>query len=229
MKIPGKIIRLISCTAMFLCIAGCEVGDITEFGFDGAISGTVKDQDGRIVSGSIISGNLAVQALGESDQVTTEMRVKGDGTYQNTKLYPKKYKIWITGPVILVTDTITIDFSKERTVVKDLVVIPFVTISLPMVIGSPGSSSVDIGYDMTGNDGMTLSKRELYCSTNPYPDASTGSGPFYETKTIALIADEGEAAVTGLVPKTKYYIRIGAQATGASGFNYSDQIIITTR
>jgi hypothetical protein len=214
---------------LLLWVTGCEVEDITDFGFDSAISGTVKDQEGNIVAGHITSNNLVVQALGEGDEVTTDMRVKGDGTYQNTKLYPKKYKIWISGPVTLATDTLVIDFSQEKVVMKDLIVIPFVTINQPVVVGSPTLSTVDINYDMIGNEGKVVSARELYCSTNPYPDASTGSGSFYETKTVALAADEGSVSVTDLAPKTKYYIRIGAKASGASGFNYSEQIVVTTQ
>ena len=229
MKILRKIKSLLFYGLLLLWATGCEVEDITDFGFDGAISGTVQDQEGNIVAGNITSNNLVVHALGEGDEVPTDMRVKGDGTYQNTKLYPKKYKIWITGPVTMMEDTIVVDFSVEKVVVKDLVVVPFATISPPAVVGSPTNSTVDINYIISGNDGKVVEERALYCSTNPYPDASTGSGPFYDTKTVALTTDEGSVSVTDLTPKTKYYIRIGAIASGASGFNYSEQIVITTQ
>lgn len=229
MKISGKFKIAIFCLTMLLGVASCEPDDIVDFGFDGSFSGTLKDQNGNIVPGDITSGSLVVRALGDGDQVSTDMRVKGDGTFQNTKLYPKMYKIWIAGPVTLVTDTLFIDFSKEKSAMKDLVVTPFVTISQPVVAGNPTSTSVDIDYDITGNDGKTISKRELYCSTNPYPNTSTGSGPFYETKKVTLNTDEGNISVADLKPQTKYFIRIGAQAAGASGFNFSEQIVITTQ
>src|SRR5690606_20572769 len=152
---------------------------------------TVQDQGGNIVAGNITSNNLVVRALGEGDEVPTDMRVKGDGTYQNTKLYPKKYKIWITGTATMMEDTMVVDLSVGKVVVKDLVVVPIATISPPAVVGSPTNATQDISYDITGNDGKVIEERELYCSTNPYPDASTGSGPFYNTKTVALPTDEG--------------------------------------
>jgi hypothetical protein len=227
MNISGKIKVCAFYLSMILWATSCENGDVTDFGFDGSFSGTLKDESGKVVPGNITTSNLVVKALGEGDQVTTDMRVNGDGTYQNTKLYPKKYKIWVSGPVTLVTDTMVVDFAKEKSVKQDLVVTPFVSISAP-VASSPASTSVDISYSITPDVGKVVSKRELYCSTNPYPDASTGSGPFYKTVKVTLASDEGSATVSGLTPQTKYFIRVGAQATGASGFNYSEQIEIVT-
>ena len=224
MKISGRITLLILCLTTLMGVTGCDE-NVVDFGFDGALSGTVVDENGNIVAGDITSNNLVLKALGEGDQVTTDIRVQGDGTFQHTKLYPKPYKIWLEGPVTLVTDTLVIDFSEQKTVAKDLVVIPYVSFSTP-VAGSPGESAT-IDYSMSANEGKVISKRELYCSTVPYPSGSTGSGPFFETIEVQLDTDAGTATVEGLAPQTKYFIRIGAQTTDA-GFNYSEQIVITT-
>jgi hypothetical protein len=214
---------------MTVWAASCENEDITDFGFDGSFSGTLKDESGNIVPGDITSNGLVVKALGEHDhQVTTDMRVNGDGTYKNTKLYPQTYKIWVSGPVTLVTDTVIIDFAKQKQVNQDLVVSPYVRVGKPVVVGNPSGTSVDVSYEMTPDDGKIVSKRELYCSTNPFPNATTGSGPFYETKKVTLNADAGTATVADLDPHTKYYVRVGVQAKGSSGFNYSEQIALET-
>lgn len=208
--------------------SGCQNEAIVDFGFDGSFTGTVVDQNGNVVAGNITNNNLVVRALGERDQVSTDMRVDGDGTFGNTKLYPKKYKIWISGPVTMLTDTMVIDFAKEKIVMRDLEVVPFLSVAPPELLGSPSSSSVEIRYNITGNEGKVSQKRELYLSTNPYPDASTGSGPFFHSKVVALPTDAGTVSVEGLTAKTKYFVRIGAQAAGATGINYSEQIIINT-
>src|SRR5690606_33953181 len=80
-------------------VLSCKDEDIVDFGFDGSIAGTLKDPQGNVVPGSITSANFVVRALGQGDQVTTDMRIKGDGTFANTKLYPKPYKVWVAGPV----------------------------------------------------------------------------------------------------------------------------------
>jgi hypothetical protein len=209
-------------------VLACKDEDIVDFGFDGSIAGTLKDPQGNVVPGSITSANFVVRALGQGDQVTTDMRIKGDGTFANTKLYPKPYKVWVAGPVSLVTDTMVIDFSKQRAVVQDIVVKPFVRIDRPEVVANQTGTSVDIDYEMIPDDGKTVDRREVYFSTNPYPDTNTGSGPYYHTVKVTLPSDNGNISVTGLTSKTKYYVRIGAQAVGASGFNYSEQIVITT-
>lgn len=227
MKILDKIKSLIFCLLFLLLITGCQKL-VTDFGFDAAISGKVVDQAGNIVPGDITTTNLSVKALGDGDKVTMDMRVKGDGTYQNTKLFPKKYRIWITGPVTPVADTLRVDLAANKTIVNDFVVIPFITVDKPAVVGSPAATSANVSYGMTANSGKVVSKRELYCSNVPYPNASTGSGPFFNTVKVTLTTNSGTAAVTGLTASTTYYLRIGVQATGATGMNYSDQITFST-
>ena len=98
MKPIEKIKYYILCSVICLLMAACNK-TITDFGFDGILSGTVKTPDGKIVAGDITNNILYVQALGDGDVNPTIMRVKGDGTYQNIKLFPSKHKIWITGAV----------------------------------------------------------------------------------------------------------------------------------
>ena len=226
MKISGIKSALVFSLSILVVLSGCDE-TITDFGNNGAISGTLQDEAGNVVPGNITSSVLVVKALGEGDQVSTDIRVTGDGTFQHTKLFPKTYKVWVSGPVSLVTDTLMIDFSKQKSVEQDLVVVPFVSISKP-VAGSTTATSIDVTFDMAANEGKTIAKREVYVSTNPYPDTSTGSGPFYHTKKATLNADQGTVSVTGLTGQTKYFIRVGAQATGASGFNFSEQLVVTT-
>jgi hypothetical protein len=226
MNLIHKLKTLAVCGLLLLTLTNCERG-VTDFGFDGSISGTVKDQAGNIVPGTTTSNAMTVQVMGETDKVVTIIRIKGDGTYQNTKLFPSKYRIWISGPATLVGDTVRADLSAERVLMKDLVVVPFISIK-PPTAGASTATSLDVNFDMTANSGKTVATREVFCSTNPYPDASTGSGPYYDTKRVALTTNSGKTTVTGLVSKTKYYIRIGAQATGASSMNYSDQITVMT-
>jgi hypothetical protein len=156
-----------------------------------------------------------------------DMRVKGDGTYQNTKLYPKNYRVWVTGPITLVDDTLRVDFTTNKVVSHDFIVTPFISLDVPMV-GSSTATTAVVSFAMTPNSGKTVSKRELYCSTNPYPNASTGNGPFFHTVKVTLTANSGSANITGLTANTTYFVRIGAQATGATGMNFSDQITFTT-
>ena len=227
MNIVRKIYSLLSCAVLLFSVTACGDHNVTEFGFDGSFSGTLRDEAGNIVPGNITSGALVVKALGEGDEVSTDMRVKGDGTYRNTKLYPKKYKIWVSGPVMPVTDTMIVDFAKQKNVQEDIVVTPFVSIAKPAIVGSP-SITTEVSFEMAPADGKAISKRELYCSTNPFPDASTGSGAFYETRKLTLDSDSGTVDISELKPHTKYYVRVGAQATDASGFNYSEQIEFMT-
>jgi hypothetical protein len=197
------------------------------YGNDRAVSGTMKDKAGNIIAGDITTTDLIVKALGAGDVVTTDMRVAGDGTFGNDKLFAKKYAIWVSGPVIT-SDTFTVDLKAEKKVAHDFLVTPFVLINTPAVSGNLTATTVDIQYAMTVLSGHTVTKRELYCSTNPFPNAIIGSGYGYTTTKVTLTGDAGTATVTGLVTKTQYYIRVGTQTSDGKGFNYSPQIMITT-
>lgn len=212
-----------------LIISGCEKGRIIDFDNDRILSGTVKDEEGNIVPGDIASENLAVYVLGETETKPTIIRVKYDGTYENTRLFYQKYKVWLSGPAFPIepVDTVVVDFTNNKSFLLDWKVVPYLTIDLPVISGDITATSVNISYNIKGNNGKTADVRELYCSTSPYPNTSTGSGPGYSTKEVKMKNDNGVVAVPGLSPGTKYYLRIGARAAGA-GFNFSDQITFTT-
>jgi hypothetical protein len=226
MKIINKIGFLILSGLFLQMLGGCTKA--LDYGNICTISGTLKDASGNIVAGDVTTTNLMVRVLATGELVTTDLRVLGNGTFQNTKLYQKKYKVWVAGPVTMVGDTLRPDLSVTSTFKQDIVVIPFITVAVPAVAVQPTTTTVSISYALTANSGKTISKRQLYISTNPYPNASTGNAYNYTTQTVTLTTDSGTAAITGLVTGTTYYVRIGAQATGAAGFNYSDQIIIKT-
>jgi hypothetical protein len=233
MKITLKVIKIMFGLSLFMLLTSCNE-DVTEFGFDGAISGMIKDQNGNFVAGDITSTNLRVMARGEGDNATIDMRVKGDGTYGNTKLYPKKFEITVSGPVTLVGNPLQVDFSKNKNVTHDFVVIPFVTAKPPVVVGSPTSNGITISYETMANEGRKIDRVRAFCSTNPYPNGSTGDGPYFHTKTQSRTLNPtvdtatGNFTFTGLTPGTKYHIRLEARAGGQTLLNFSDQIIVTT-
>ena len=227
MKI-SDILKYIVFSVLFVFVnISCDE-NVTDFGFDGAISGTIKDQAGNIIAGDISSNTLLVKGLTEGDIVTTDIRVKGDGTYQHTKLYPAPTKFWITGPVKMVGDTLRINFSDNNVVQHDFVVEPFLTMKSPVLVGEPEATSVTVSYEIVPNDENVAEQRTIYCSTIPYPSSSIGSGPRYETKSVDVLTNKGSTTITELASKTKYFIRVGARAKGSNSLNFSNQIIVTT-
>jgi hypothetical protein len=202
--------------------------EVTEFGFNGSINGQIKDNDGTLIYGDMTSNNILVKLLGDGDIQTIDIRVKGDGTYQNTKMYPKFHRVWVEGPIVK-TDTVSIDFSAELNQVKDLTVTPLIS---PKVInGTVSGTSIKVEYLIVCNAGNTIKRKEIYCSTVPYPTGSTGSMTnVYFTKTVLLpSALSGTVTISDplIVSGTKYYLRIGALANKGVLLNYSNQIEIT--
>lgn len=214
---------------IILVTTGCN-DPITEFGFDGKLSGKIMDSsDGSTIHGDITSGSFIVNALGENDEVSMVMRVQGDGTFANSKLYPQMYEVWVVGPFLeSPSERITIDLNGGKEVIHNFELTPLLSISTPELEGIPSSNEITLRYSISGNDGHVTEQRELYCSTVKYPSASTGSGPGWHTVSVSLSGDQNTVTIPDLESGTRYFIRIGAKATDSDAWNYGDQIEINT-
>lgn len=208
-----------------ILLSNCEE-EITDFGYDGHISGKVEDQSGNLVSGDVTSENLTVYVLAEDEREPIRIRVKGDGSYENTSLYPQKYTIWIDNGIVP-SDELTVDLT-DGPVSHDFTVTPFLTISNPSVDGSPSSNEVTVSYNISENEGYEVEERVVYVSTVSYPSHTTGSGPYWETISQELPDNQGSITVEGLSSNTDYFIRVAARAKGSSHWNLSGQVEITT-
>jgi len=197
----------------------------TDFGFDGSIKGTVKDSNGTPLYGDINSNNVIVRLLGENDSEPIDIRVNGDGTYRNSMMFPKPHKVWVEGPIVY-SDTVVIDFSTDADQIHDFTVTPLVKPNIAN--GTANGTSIIVEYSIVPDGSVTVSKKEIYCSTVKYPTSSIGSMTnVYTTKTVTLPALSGNATITGLVSGTKYYLRIGSLANTSKIMNYSNQIEVT--
>ncbi|KAF0238601.1 MAG: hypothetical protein FD181_813 [Prolixibacteraceae bacterium] len=220
-----KIISVILITVFWM--TGCNK-DETDFGFDASFSGILKDRAGKIVAGDITNNNLRVNVLSEGDLSPVIIRVKGDGTYQNTKIFPSKAKIWVSGPVAMTSDTLRVDFKETPVIMHDFVVEPFISFVTPTVVSAPTETSVSIRYEIIPGTGKEINLRQVFVSSSPFPNATTGSGAFFQTLSASMTTNSGTVTVSGLSSKTKYYIRIAARAAGTTAFNFSEQILTNT-
>lgn len=216
-----KYIKLLILVFVSVIMLKCEY-QVTEFGFDAAIQGMVKDNNGTPLHGDMSSNNLVVKLLGDGDQQPIEIRVNGDGTYQNVKMFPKKHDVWLEGPIVN-SEHVSVDFAANPSQNLDFTVTPLISPKLNSATGS--GTSISISYVVSPNDGNTISKMEVYCSTVKYPTAAIGSrANVYFTKTVTLSEPSGSVEIDELESGVKYFVRIGAQAKGAATMNYSNQI-----
>lgn len=187
------------------------------------ITGTIKDNNDIPLNGDLNSNNIIVRLLGEGDKSTIDIRVNGEGEYTNNKMFSKTYKAWVEGPIVT-SDTIIVDLSAGDKV-EDFVVTPliFAKVINSTVVGT----SISVDYSLLENAGNAIDKKEVYCSTVPYPTASIGSRTnVYFTKTVQVVASNGSVLIDDL-PPGRYYIRIGAKAKSSVLVNYSNQFEVT--
>lgn len=221
----NKYVFLLLATVYMAFVSGCD-GEIYDFGYDGEISGTITDQQGNIVSGDITVADLTVIALGEDDIEPIRMRVKGDGTYGNHKMFPQSYEVWIEGPVDAPAP-VMVDLSGND-MVHNITVMPWLTMHTPELVGSPSSDEVTVSFQITENNGHVAEARLVYVSTGQYPSRSTGSGITWHTRQASMDENEGTVTVGNLEPDTRYFIRIAARAEGTNLWNLSDHTEFNT-
>ena len=216
-----KYMKLVILVLISFTLIQCEF-EVSEFGFDGSIKGTVMDNNGNPVYADINSNTLIVKLLGEGDEQAIEIRVAGDGTYQNTKMFPKSHEVWVEGPIVSSTP-VTVDFSADASQEIDFTVTPLIS---PVLNNASGSgTTITVDYAITPNGVNTVEKMEVYVSTVKFPTAAIGSRDnVYSTATVELTELSGSIDVSELVAGTYYFLRIGAQADGAASMNYSNQI-----
>lgn len=218
-------IKSVILSVVSLILLNCEKQE-TEFGFDSSLQGTVLDNDGTPLHGDLSSNNLVVKLLGDGDEQAGEIRVDGEGIYQNLKLFPKMYKVWIEGPIVK-SDTVSVDLNS-----KPIYDLPFTVTPLtsPRIItATDNGTTINVEYEITENMDNTVGRMEVYCSTVKYPTAAIGTrANVYFTKTVVLSSLSGNVLIDGLESGVKYYLRVGSQANGAAVMNYSNQIIVNT-
>jgi hypothetical protein len=212
--------------------SGCEE-IVTDFGFDGQISGLILDQNGNPVSGDAANPAFTVFVLGEQDRVPLELRVNGDGSYANLHLYPQQYTVWVEGPVKGPGQgELTVDLT-GRPVNQNITVTPFLVVPPPTVSISGGD--LQVNYSISPSQGHEVRERVVLVSTVAKVGVNTGNGPRWQTRELNLPDNAGTTTVTldaNLLAMShergggNLHIRIAARSDQTTDWNHSLPIVI---
>ncbi len=155
-----------------------------------------------------------------------------DGTFQNTKVFPSKYKVWADGPFYAL-DTIYGDIRKFKEM--NLKVVPNVKLQITDLVIRQGIIA-DVTYSYQVNDiGSQSQQVGIVYGTTRYPgqlnamDESVSNA--YTWKRVKSVSDlEGEFTETFyLSPNKTYYFRaLGQTASAGDYWNYSNQIVVNS-
>jgi hypothetical protein len=224
------ILALTSLSVIFM--SACEE-TVTDFGFDGQISGLILDQNGNPVSGDASNPSFTVFVLGEEDRVPLELRVNGDGSYANLHLYPQSYTMWINGPVNGPgRGELQVDLTGDP-VEQNITVTPFLVIPQPTASISGGELIVN--YDINPSQGHVAEERVVLVSTVAKVGVNTGNGPRWQTRELTLDGNSGTARVeldAALLDMAQergggnLHVRIAARSDQTTDWNHSVPIVI---
>jgi len=210
--------------------SGCDER-ITDYGFNGQISGQILDPNGDPVSGDNTTASFTVFALGEEDIEPMQMRVQGDGSFANTHLFPQSYTVWVEGPVDAPGEQV-VDLTGNP-IEHNITVTPYLTIPIP-TNPSISDSELSVNYEISENADYIAEERLIFVSTVSNPSATTGSGPYWKTRQLTLDDNSGSVSITldselledAANASGNLYIRVAARAGGTSDWNHSDQLSV---
>lgn len=228
---PGKF-SMAFFIAILITFTGCEVDDRID-DLTGGYKGVFIDKyTGDTVYTEYYGAKIKLLDL-EYGAAAQPLVYKAlpDGTYQNTKVYPSKYKVWADGP-FLSLDTIYGDIRKFKEM--NLSVVPNVSLKIKKVELQVGIIA-NITFSYKVNDLASHNQEVgIVYGTTPYPGqlnamAEGSNGSVF--KRIKKMTDlEGEFTETlYLGVNSTYYVRaLGRTAFAGDYWNYSNQAIVHT-
>lgn len=227
-KIPILALMVVYITMM----SACEE-TVTDFGFDGQISGMIVDQNGNPVAGDASNPAFTVFVLGEEERVPQELRVNADGSYANLHLYPQSYTVWLEGPVDGPgPGDLVVDLTGPP-VEQDITVTPFLVIPQPTV--NLSGDELTVNYAINPSQGHAAEEKVVLVSTVAKVGVNTGNGPRWQTRKVELDSNSGTANVTldtDLLNMSQergggnLHIRVAAKSDQTSDWNHSIPIVI---
>ncbi len=224
-----KPITLILCILVF---TGCEIDDRVD-DLTGGYKGAFIDKNtGDTICTEYYGAKIKLLDMEYGSYAQPlEYKALPDGTFQNTKIYPSKYKIWADGPFISL-DTIYGDIRKFTTM--DLMAIPNMSLKIEKVEIRLGIIA-DITFSYSVNDigsqsqeiGIVYSTNKFPGQINAVPEGNSGS-TFKRIKTVSELQGTFTESFN-LETNTSYYFRaLGRTSSAGDYWNYSRQVGIKT-
>lgn len=211
-----------------LLLGSCEVDNFDKPAI--TLKGRIVDsQTNKLVeSGGINAGTVVRLFEGNSTQPLVYNTLP-DGTFINSKVFPGSYTYTAQGPFKLLSTApqpLRIDQDAEL----EIKVVPHVRLGAPEVQLNGTTATVKVKYEKVTE--QKLVQMALVWGKFPHPNISTsGSGAIKLENVEAENLTTGERVytITGLAPKTKYYLRSGARtANPGNYYNYSSQVELQT-
>ena len=224
-----QITAILAIGALVACLASCsKVDDYTapDATLTGNIIDSVTGQPLRTEQPNGVRLRM-LETSWSQNPIPWYFWVKGDGTFNNTKVFGATYEITpvdgpfypIAGKSVQVTGTTRIDFT----------VVPFLTVNISKV--TQADTTVTLSYNIARpRTGFKITDAKIFVSTTPYVSNSSFILNLTQTNDLNSVADATilgttySTTVTGLGRKRTYYIRVGARSDDnvSKRYNYSE-------
>jgi len=216
------------CLSLALLLSSCDIDNFEEPQL--TLRGRIVDsQTNKLVeSGGINAGTVVRLFEGNSPQPLV-YNTFPDGTFHNSRVFPGGYTYTAQGPFTLVNpepQSLRIDQDTE----VEIKVVPHMRLGLPEVQVNGTTLTVKLKYENVTS--QKLMQLALVWSRYPHPNISTSEDSETQLENVEaenLTTGERVYTITGLSPKTKYYLRGGARtANPGNYYNYSSQVEVQT-
>ncbi len=214
---------------IMLAVAGCEIDNYEAPQYK--LSGKIFDSEtGSLIESGGINAGTVVKLYENNSTQPLIYNTLPDGTFTNSKVFPGNYAYVAEGPFKMVDQgqpTVIIDGNSQL----DIQVIPHLRLDISLTGSDATTATVNVSYEKLAAE-LKLTNLAVVWSKYRNPNNFTFSGGSIAEENVEsqnLTSGEKIFTITGLQPKTTYYIRASGRTNNAGNFyNYSTQIELQT-
>lgn len=213
-----------------LLLSSCEIDNYQAPQL--TLSGRIVDSQTRelVESGGINAGTVVRLFEGDAKQPLV-YNTRPDGTFTHSKVFAGRYSYVAEGAFRMVPgDAQQVLIEKDTDL--EIQVVPHVRVKASVEELSGTTARIRVQYEKVAAD-QKLVHLAVVWSKFPHPNVSTFAGGDIQLENVEaqnLSAGEKVYTITGLAPRTKYYIRSSARtANPGNYYNYSTQLELQTQ
>ena len=202
--------------AFLFLFSSCEIDNYDEP--TASISGGIYDVKTQELIPAQSPNGARVQLYQDGSKQPSNFWCKPDGTFENTRIFPGKYKVTVQGPFVTSTiaeQEVNIPMSNLKIMVE-----PYLRITATAKLTG---STLDIDYVVVQSDKSTgkVSTIEVLCGNTIGLSVTTSKKRVQISTTSQPVGERHHCTITDVNTNEVVFVRVAAKTSESPYYNYS--------